>query len=649
MLLAGGIGLAAGIGGEVLLLYASGVPADATPFQRTAGVLYAAAWWMLGGFAVAAAGYRFLGSRAGRAAALGMSAFVLSALALVTMSAIVLRAMSGSWLTVAAIDFMFASTGHFLGAAVRSYPGTSLALLATLLAMGAGVALVLRPAAGAPVRPSRRVMGLAAAMLLYTAVVYTRRDTSAFTRAMFLSDPVLALVSSLDDDLGARAGIRPAEAGELPLAVEPGPPLGAERPWRGQIGASKGPRPNVLLVVLESVAVRHMSGFGYERKTTPHIDRIAAEGLVFPRAWTTATHSNYAQPAILSSLLPRRYQGHDQYESIDYPRVLFHDVMHALGYDVATISSQDETWQGMLRFQETGTPQHYWYSADHDGEHLDIGSEEVVPDEVTVETAMRWIETSRGPWALYLNLQNTHFPYGISPSAERPWLPDEPAASTFHYLGFPEDDRDAARNRYDNALHHVDAQIGRLRAWLEERGELDDTLLVITSDHGEMFFEKGMVTHGKSLFDVESRVPVVLRWPGHVPVERRDEPVSQLDLLPTVLDLLEAPPHPSWQGSSLRVARGPAGIFITIQGLRQADALVCWPWKLVVDRTGRRLALYDLVTDPTEDADLSLDRPLVAQRLYEVLEKQIEAQLTYHREPATERYQPRLLACPQLP
>jgi arylsulfatase A-like enzyme len=652
MLIAGGIGLVAGVGGEALILLASAVPGDASALERSAAVLYAAAWWVLWGFAAALCGCRLLASRAGRVVAIGFSAFALSALTIVTVSGVVLRAMSGSYLTVAALDFMFGATSHFLHAALGSYSGTAAALFLVLVGLGGGIAWLLRPAARRPARPSARALGVIAAVLAFVVVVYGRRSESRFTRDMFLTDPLLALVDSLDDSFEAHGGIAPAEAGELPGAmVEPGPPLAAGNAWKERASAAKGPRPNVLLVVLESVSIGHTSLYGYERPTTPNLARLASEGLWLRHTWTTATHSNYAQPAILSSLLPRRYHGHDQYETIDYPRFLFHDAFAALGYDVATISSQDETWQGMLRFQETGTPQHYWYSADYAGDHIDIGSEVVVPDEVTADTAMQWLGRDRDrPWALYVNLQNTHFPYGVSSAAERPWLPDEPTASTFHYLGFPESDREAAVNRYDNALHHVDAQLGRLYAWLAERGVLDDTLVMVTADHGEMFFEKGMVTHGKTLYEMESRVPLVVRWPGHVPVEVRDEPVSQLDLMPTLLDLLELPPHPSWQGTSARTPRprAPLPVYITIQGLRLADGLVCWPWKLVVDRTDRRVALYDLAHDPDEQEDLVVRNPVVAQRLHDTLERQIQAQLDYHAEPPRERYQPRLLPCPAL-
>jgi predicted AlkP superfamily pyrophosphatase or phosphodiesterase len=122
-------------------------------------------------------------------------------------------------------------------------------------------------------------------------------------------------------------------------------------------------------------------------------------------------------------------------------------------------------------------------------------------------------------------------------------------------------------------------------------------LVVLTADHGELFFDRGMVTHGRTLYDVEARVPIALRWPGRVPVERRDEPVSHLDIMPTVLALLGLSPHPSWQGRSFLVPQPETAqkraIFLNIQGLRFADAIVCWPYKLMIDRTSKTYTSWE--------------------------------------------------------
>jgi arylsulfatase A-like enzyme len=255
-----------------------------------------------------------------------------------------------------------------------------------------------------------------------------------------------------------------------------------------------------------------------------------------------------------------------------------------------------------------------------------------------------------------VNFQATHFPYRLPPEATAPYQPTATTRGRFNYLGYPEKDRDAAVNRYDNALHYVDEQIGGLERALDALGLLDDTIWVITADHGESFHDHGQVTHGKTLFDTEARVPLLVHWPAKLTPADVEEPVSNMDVLPTILDLLKVPPHPAFQGKSFaapstRSAEPPA-VYMNIQGLRSAEAVVCWPWKLIVDRSARTTRLFDLERDPTEKEDRVHRDPVVAERLRATLAAQIGAQMSYHKKgnPAlSERYAPRMLACPALP
>lgn len=655
------LGLGLGLVGQLLVATLARGEHDATLGQRLAGLVYSSAFWLVVSYTVALVGSRLLRRPGGRRLALFFSSGVLGTMAFVSSLGSALRIVSGSYLTAGAVAFSLGSTDHFLHAFVDGYAGWFAITMAVMVLFALGVWRALAPVAKPPARLERRELGLAMALIMALSFVYLQRADHRFTKRMFLSGPLLALASSFDNDFELdRRNRRPGAIGE-PLAP-PGPPIEAGRAWAQRLASHRASqqtrRPNVLLVTLESIAPGHTSLFGYERDTTPNLARLAEGGLHMTHAWTTATHSNYAQMAVLSSLFPRRGHGLDQYERLDYPRVLLHDTFHQLGYDTATITSQDENWQGMRRFQNTGTPTYFWFSEDYEGEHLDSGVEETVPDEDTTDVVLDWLSAYRTkPWALYVNFQGTHFPYTLTEGAERPWQPDEPTDSTFGYLGYPEDERDIAINRYDNALRHVDEQLGRLIDYLEAAGELADTLIVVTADHGEMFFERGLVTHGKTLFEIEARVPLVLHWPGHVAPERRAEPVSNLDVMPTVADLVGIPAHPSWQGRSFAEpsspGEGPHPIYMNIQGLRIADGIVCWPYKLILERTSKRQHLFDLSHDPDERHDLIEREPEIAARLADTLTKQLLAQLDYHREEDAavreQRYQPRLRPCPDLP
>ncbi len=601
---------------------------------------------------------RFLSRRGPRLFWIGVSAGFWSLLALVLTVGVVFRVASGSYLTVGVLMFTQNGKEAIVHAAKGPYFRWALAgVCAFVLFLSVGIG-TLASAAKKPGRARRQDWLLAFVLLLGVCTVWSLRERTPFTRQMFVSGPLLALVSSVVP-ASAEADGRTAHSAssELkgPLRTEElGWGEAVEKARDGRCSAEACPRPNVLLFVLESIARGHLGAFGAERPT-PAIDRLVAEGTLMTRVWTTATHSNYAQPAILSSLFPRRGRGLDQYKELDFPRFLYHDFFHRLGYDTATISSQDEDWQGMRRFQNTGTPTFYWHADDCGAAALDSGVERTAPDEVTTDQVLAWLARPRKqPFALYVNFQGTHFPYTLGPGVPRPYLPEEPDASNFSYLRYLESDREVVKNRYDNALAHVDRQIDRIRTALEKAGLFDDTLVVLTADHGEMFFDRGMVTHGRTLYDVESRVPLVLRWPGHVPAVRREEPVSHIDLMPTVAAWLGVPPHPSWQGQSFRETT-PSGlqkaaIFLNIQGLRFADAIVCWPYKFMIDHTSKQEHLYQLANDSAETTDLLGAEPARASALGDILTMQMQAQLDYHRDEAQaerrERFAPGLASCP---
>ena len=356
-----------------------------------------------------------------------------------------------------------------------------------------------------------------------------------------------------------------------------------------------------------------------------NLDRIAKDSLVFTRAYSTATHSNYAQMATLSSLFPRRGGSLDVYERLDYPRVLLHDAASKMGFETATISSQDETWQGMLRFQTTNTPTFFRHAKDFQGEHLQLGTEDVAPDEETVREAIAWLDSTSGrPFSIYVNLQSTHFPYPIPKNAARPFTPFEPEG-TFNYVSWDKAELPTILNRYDNALHYVDAQVGALFDALKERGMLEDTVFVVTADHGEMFFEHDLVTHGRTLHEEEARVPFIVHYPDGVSARMVDEAVSTVDVLPTMIELAGAPPHPAFQGESVaRLGLGEgshgAAVFLNIQGWKHYDGIVCMPYKLVFDPDSQQSALYDLVSDPHEMRDVAKDKPDVVVSLSAVLQ-----------------------------
>lgn len=652
------LGILVGAGGQIAIVV-FGSPAAQPSLEpnlvhRVVGIAMTTLVYAFVGLVVSLLSASWLRFPAGRALGIGLFTGVFTLLFAANVVSTVVRILSGTHVTVGAVEFLVSSPEHFLHAALDGYAWSVRGALFAVLVFAAVTAVRAASTVRAPGAPRVRSVTALLTVLVLSLALGGGSAQATLDPRVFASTAELAFAFSVRNASGLR-DVAAAAGSDAAVPPEPGPPMSAESLWSLAIEQNAGPRPNVILLTLESVSYRHLAYEGYKRGVTPNLDALAKGGLRVRRAWATATHSNYAQMAILSSLFPRRGSQLDMYHKLDYPRLLPHDLFHRLGYATATISSQDETWQGMLRFQRTGTPTDYWHAGDHRGPFIDTGTERVVPDELTVARVKRWIRSHKDErWALYVNLQGTHFPYRLPDHASRPFRPDEPDAATFTYLRYPESDLEVVRNRYDNALGYVDRQIGRLRNHLKVLGIETDTLWVITSDHGELFHEHGMVTHGKSLYEGETRVPLLFYWPGHIEPRDLHRPASHLDIMPTVAGLLELPPHPSYQGSSLlqEPSEPSPAVFMNIQGLRFIDGVVCYPWKFIYDVTGRQAMLFHLERDPGEQDNLLQERPDVAARLASVLQAQIDAQLDYHEGDAEQReafFQPRLAHCPALP
>ena len=561
------------------------------------------------------------------------------------------RVLSGSFMTVGGIQFCLGSWRHFVHVVLVGYRGYTVGMAVAVIAASVVLYRWLRP--GGPRRLGASLIAILSLSAAGAAAIGVGGKSTL--RGAWRAAPELALVGSIEPVWTMPEVNGPAEG---PPTAKAGLPLSSGKLWETAATANRA-RPNFLLIMLESIAVGRLGYMGGERPTTPNIDRLARNSVRFRRAYTTATHSNYAQMAALSSLFPRRGTALDMYHKLDYPRVLPHDVFHLAGHRTATISSQDESWQGMIRFQRTGTETEFWHAPDYEGTHIDTGSERVVPDHVTAARARDWVASRAGQgeaWSLYVNLQMTHFPYKIPSDQPTPFQPSNPTG-TFNYLGYKRADLGRVVNRYDNALAYVDRQVGVLIDGLRESGQLDDTLIVLTADHGEAFFEHGGVTHGKTLYDEEARVPLLMHWPKRLPANDVAVPVSHLDIMPTVVELAGLPPHPAYQGTSLRsVIDGdddrPGGIYLNIQGIRNAEAILCWPWKMIMERTSGAMYLFNLAQDPREKKNRLVAEAKVAGALRATLDAQLSAQHDYHGGDDRQRkthYVPRLLSCPELP
>lgn len=245
-------------------------------------------------------------------------------------------------------------------------------------------------------------------------------------------------------------------------------------------------QPNILLVVIDTVRADHVGCYGYERNTTPNLDAFARESVLYANAFATCS---WTKPSTTSLLTGRDCRGHGVQAAFDkLPEGVPYlpEELQARGYQTAVFSGnmficrQDGFARGCDRFWQWG-PDETWVSY--------VGREVEIDDAVVANQAIPWMRSASSPWFCYVHLMGGHAPYHL-PARADDFGPD-------------------SIDQYDAKLRYVDRQLGRLLAEAPP-----DTIVIITSDHGEEFGEHGGSMHGRTLYDEVLRVPLLIRWPG---------------------------------------------------------------------------------------------------------------------------------------
>lgn len=418
---------------------------------------------------------------------------------------------------------------------------------------------------------------------------------------------------------------------------------------------------NVLLVVIESLRSDQLTEYGSPVTVMPTVEEVAADGRVYTDMYSTATQSNLAAIVPVSGAYPLRGTVLDPYpEDIPYPRTLLYDLIKPLGYRTGVFSSQNESWGGMSNFIRSRgldtllEAQNYigpTYVPRGDAAFTNFlrGTRHAgkIDDRYTVGEALGWIISASEPKPFFaaINLQSSHLPYDV-PSDFPPKFGTGDVGFDLEFSGYPVDSVPVVLAKYRNSLAYADAQLARLIHALKDRGIWDSTIVVITGDHGEAFYEHGVAAHANGLWDEELRVPLVIHAPGLAP-GKDPRPASHVDIVPTVLDLLHLPPHPGVQGVSL--LREPlksdrSRYFVVLSPLAKQYGVAKDSLKLTVDAQTGSERLVDLRSPSDKRDDISEARPEDAAWLRRQADAWRTVQLYYYGDRfAMARYFPPLL------
>lgn len=366
-------------------------------------------------------------------------------------------------------------------------------------------------------------------------------------------------------------------------------------------------RPSIVLISIDSLRADHVGTYGYERDTTPALDALARESIVFERAYTTMSWTLVAHMSLLTGMYPTQHRVWDASRALS-PRIpTLAERLHGIGYH--TLGFFNPEWLNPCFGFERGFDVYRPHaSAREASEHLSRALAERPTDRpfflfchlYDVHTA----PIDREDWAFY----DPPAPYDrmyVEDARERLGEIDALGVWREQAPALPERQHEAVIALYDGCVRFVDDVIGEwIERWRSE-GLLDDTVVIVTSDHGEGLGQHPgdrFGGHG-DLFEEGLRVPFFIRFPDDRGAgERRADPVSHADLVPSLLEYLGLDGDTRLPGHSLFSPR-PEDALIHAED-EHRTVLIGDRWKLVEERGGRDGALYDLESDPGEEASL---------------------------------------------
>ncbi len=445
------------------------------------------------------------------------------------------------------------------------------------------------------------------------------------------------------------------------------------------ITQNKPPRPNIVLLVLDSVRASQLSCYGYSRPTTPNIDRLAAEGVRFEQAisvgcWTLPVHaslftglypSNHGMVVSKDALSPEyptlaKRLSESGYQTACFSNNAYISEVTGLGSGFETV---EDLWRTsnprgtrrtrmsalIKRLEQLGWPaapaiylarrlQHAWSVLKRRRNRRDYGAA------LTNDRIEQWLDRSwraDSPMFLFVNYMECHEPYRPPQPFDRRFMPRRFSnwriASIGNYKDPAraksarrrEDEAEVIRAQYDGALAYLDEKVGQLCELLRRRGILDNTLVIVTSDHGDCLGEHDHFGHRTALHEELVHVPLVIRHPENFPRGQcRKQQVSLVDLYPTILhaaeldtsdllgcrSLLETPEDAS-KAFTVAENTAPLAMQSVVSRMVRADR-----YKYIWHSNSNH-ELYDLAEDAGETNNLVEVRPEVADQMQHTLEQ----------------------------
>jgi arylsulfatase A-like enzyme len=409
-------------------------------------------------------------------------------------------------------------------------------------------------------------------------------------------------------------------------------------------------RSNVILISLDTVRADHVSLYGYSRNTTPNLDKFAAEAVVYTQALSSSNMTLGSHASMFTGLYPGWHGAHYTRDeplgrplSARFPTLA--GILAKSGY--LTIGSVANRAYLQPSFGLNRGFQYYDLQAPIFAETADFylrsGIREVLKpalerrfglvyrraEEVNrpVLSLLETLPQKSIPLFLFVNYMDAHWPYSPPPPYDA-MFPGKDGDMTDAAYGamsmavikgsrpITAAERAHLTSQYDGGIAYMDAQLGAFFERLKQLGLYDNSLIIVTADHGEAMGDRNLIGHGISMYQDQVHVPLLIKYPLAARHEVVDEPVSSVDILPTILEVVGEKAPAGLQGSSLLHPDALKDRQILLEGYqdsifaewdprfaRDQHALVSKTKKLIFSTLGKR-ELYDLASDPDERQNL---------------------------------------------
>ena len=395
-------------------------------------------------------------------------------------------------------------------------------------------------------------------------------------------------------------------------------------------GPALSGRPNVILILVDTLRADHLGIYGYPRATSPRIDRLAADGILYPETHAQCSWTKPSVVSLLTSRYPFAFSRNDLYHRVPAEADLLAETFAAAGYRTGAIVANPVVSpafgfdQGFERydhgFLSMSAMRIYRYML-----WLDLLKHPrlMFRADVLADRAASWLDRSGSePFFLYLHFMDPHEAYDPGPPHHRLWRSPPPRGRSTLIYPRPEAlpfDRVEGNpygeaglrellDRYDGEIRRVDDAVGVIVARLRAAGLYDRTAIAFVADHGEEFLDHGGWGHGQSLYGELTAVPFLLKPPASAgrSAEIDNRRVMLVDVGPTLLSICGIDGGPGMDGIDLL---GPGGERPAVGDVSAGDARITsirrGPYHYVVARRGgeKTAELFDLLVDPGEERD----------------------------------------------